>query len=309
MITFGIGVSITLQQIQEIYEKPKALLVALASQMIALPLIAFTIAWMFDLPPYLKVGLVVLAASPGGSTSGFLTYISRGNTALSITLTSVNALLTLVSIPLIVNEALWLFMEHNAAGAIRLPIWHTVTEIFLVTLIPAALGVLMRRYFPYTAARVAKYAKPVLMLLLGGVFTLMLFGEGQPGLPSLNWQEAMYILPWCLLLNVACMLEGFLFPSLFGLPYPIRITTAIESGVHNTTLAFLITINLLKMPDLAKPILVYAVMSFWTALIFVYLMRLVFRKGQLIDDLRWLASYILAPKIGKRKRMHGTGKP
>ncbi len=287
LITFGIGVSITLVQIREIYDRPKAFVVALTSQMLALPLLAFVIASVFEMPAHIKVGLVVLAASPGGSTAGFLTYLSRGNTALSITLTSVNALLTLFTIPLIVNGALWLYMEHSV-DPIRLPFWHTVREIVLVTLLPAALGVLVRARFPLVAARVAAVAKPLLLLLLAGVFSLMLFGEGQPGLPSLTGAEALEILPWCLLLNVACMLEGFVFPGLFGLPYAVRITTAIESGVHNTTLAFLITINLLQMPDLAKPVLLYALMSFWTALVFVYAMRLLYRQGHLGEDIRWL---------------------
>jgi BASS family bile acid:Na+ symporter len=287
LITFGIGVSITLAQIQEIYVRPKAFVVALASQMLALPLLAFAIASVFEMPPHVKVGLVVLAASPGGSTAGFLTFISRGNTALSITLTSVNALLTLFTIPLIVNGALWLYMEQ-IADPIRLPFWQTVREIVLVTLVPAGLGVLTRAKIPMLAAKIADVAKPLLLALLAGVFSLMLFGKGQPGLPSLTWAEAKDMLPWCLLLNVACMVEGFVFPGLFGLPYPVRITTAIESGVHNTTLAFLITINLLQMPDLAKPVLLYALMSFWTALLFVYALRILYRKGHVVEDLRWL---------------------
>lgn len=291
LITFGIGISITLPQIREIYARPKGFLVALASQMLALPLLAFAIAWAFEMPGYLRVGLVVLAASPGGSTAGFLTYLSRGNTALSITLTSVNALLTLFTIPVVVNAALWMFMGQRV-DSIQLPFWHTVREILLVTILPAGLGVLARYRFEALATRVASVAKPLLMLLLGLVFSLMLFGDGQPGMPTLSWEEAMEVLPWCLLLNVACMAEGFAFPWLFGLSYDVRITTAIESGVHNTTLAFLITINLLQMPDLAKPVLVYALMSFWTALLFVYAMRLLFGKGHLSEDIRWLTAFL-----------------
>jgi bile acid:Na+ symporter, BASS family len=111
LIMYGVGISITVNQVIEIYQKPKAFLVAIISQMVALPVIAFLIAYFFDISPQIKVGLIILAASPGGATSGFITYLFRGNTALSITLTSINSLLTLFSIPLIVNLALQQFMS------------------------------------------------------------------------------------------------------------------------------------------------------------------------------------------------------
>lgn len=276
LITYGVGISITTQQVSQIYQKPKAFLVAITSQMLALPCIALLIATFADTTPTIKVGLVILAASPGGATSGFITYLFKGNTALSITLTSVNSLLSLFSIPVIVNFGLSLYMKDEKQFS--LPFLSTVTEIFLVTVIPAALGILTRIWRQDFANQLAKIIKPILICLLGIVFFIKIKGSESYGETGLTIAEISQMLPYCLLLNFTCYWFGFFLPRLFKLGHANQLTTAIESGVHNTTLAFLIAGKLLQNAELAKPTLVYAMFSFWTALLFSYMANYFFHQ-------------------------------
>lgn len=263
---FGIGVSLKLDEVKEVFSQPKALIVSLTSQMVLLPLLAFGIAYFFDIPLYIKLGLIILAASPGGTTSGFITFLFKGNAALSIVLTTVNSLLTLISIPLIVNFALSYF--YGESSHFRLPITETIKEIFVLTAVPAFCGILLRQVYSSFAKAIAKYVKPVSTILLGFVFTLKFLGsKGEEGITV---DEILEILPYALLLNFLCFLTGYIVARLFNLGYKNKITVGVESAVHNTTIAFLVSGNLLDRPELGKVSLVYAMFSFWTALLFCY---------------------------------------
>lgn len=266
LIMFGIGVSLTIKEIKEVFFKPKALLISLASQMILLPIIAFIISFSFDIPLYIKIGLIILAASPGGTTAGFITYLFNGNVALSIVLTSINSLLTIFTIPLIVNLALYQF--YGETSDIHLPFLDTMREIFMLTAIPASLGILLRYLKENIALWIAKYAKPVSILLLGVVFTLKFIGTEEEN--GMTMQEVIAVLPYALLLNVICLFTGYFVARFFKLGLKNHITVVTESAVHNTTIAFLVSGSLLEHPEFGKVSLVYALFSFWTALLFCY---------------------------------------
>lgn len=282
LIMFGIGLTMTWRDIANIFTYPKAFFLALASQMLALPVIAFVIAIFAPLSPAIKVGLVILAASPGGSTSGFITFLFRGNVALSLSLTAVNSFLTLFSIPLVVNFALGYFM-HSTAGDFQLPFWNTVQHVFLISLLPVFFGILVNRLYPEFALRLEKNMRYILMALLGGVFSIMLFGGKNNGGAGLTLADVWLILPYALLLNVACLFFGYGFLFAFRLSHADRLTAAIESGVHNTALAFLIAGSLLHNNEMVKPILLYALFSFWTAVLFSY-------------GMAWLRAWVNYPK-------------
>ncbi len=267
LIMFGIGVSLTLNEVREVFSKPRALFVSLTSQMVLLPLIAFGICYLFDIPLYIKLGLIILAASPGGTTSGFITFLFKGNTALSIVLTTINSLLTLISIPLIVNFALLHF--YGESEDFTLPVFETVKEIFILTAIPAFTGVMVRQWKEKIAITIAKYTKPISTILLGIVFTLKFFGSGENGITK---EEILEILPYALLLNGLCFLTGYLISRVFRLGHKNQITVSVESAVHNTTIAFLVSGDLLERPEFGKVSLVYAMFSFWTALLFCFVL-------------------------------------
>lgn len=271
LIMFGIGISLAIDEVKEVFSKPKALLISLTSQMLLLPILAFGICYIFQLPLYIKMGLVILAASPGGTTSGFITFLFKGNTALSIVLTTINSLLTLISIPLIVNFALLHF--YGQSSDFHLPVAQTMKEIFILTAIPAFCGIMFRYWKKEWAIVISKYTKPISTVLLGIVFTLKFFGGG--GENGISKDEVLEILPYALLLNALCFFTGFMVARIFKLGTKNQITVSVESAVHNTTIAFLVSGTLLGQPEFGKVSLVYAMFSFWTALLFcIFIIRL-----------------------------------
>lgn len=268
LIMFGIGLSLTLSDFARVIRYPRAFLSALGAQMLGLPVIAFVINLIAPLPAALKVGFIILSASPGGATSGFLTYLWRGNVALSLSITSVNSILTLFSIPIVVNLGLQVFMGRETD--LHLPFWETVSHIFFITVIPASLGITVRRYHPYWAELVSKPAKYIMLILLAIVFLIKMFAGESYGGAGLTWEDFVRISPVALIQNASCLLFGYFFLYYMRQPHPSRLTAAMESGVQNTTLAFLIASNLLNNQEMVKPALVYSLFSFWTACLFAY---------------------------------------
>jgi len=265
---FGIGLSLTAGDFTRIIRYPRAFLSALSAQMLGLPLIAFLINLLAPLPPPLKVGFIILAASPGGATSGFLTYLWRGNVALSLSITSVNSFLTLFSIPVVVNLGLHIFMGRESD--LHLPFWETVRHIFFITIIPASIGVAIRHKYPYYAELISKPAKYVMLVLLAIVFMIKMFAGENYGGAGLDWSDFALISPVALIQNAGCLFFGYFFMYYMKLPHPSRLTAAMESGVQNTTLAFLIASNMLGNQEMVKPALIYSMYSFWTACLFAY---------------------------------------
>ncbi len=269
LVMFGVGLSLTFSDFRKVIRYPRAFFTALSAQMVGLPIIAFTISLLAPIPGEIKVGLIILAASPGGATSGFLTYLWRGNVALSISITAVNSLLTLFSIPIVVNLGLRVFLGKSTD--LHLPFWDTVGHIFFITIIPAMMGILIRRRFPRAAAKISKPAKYIMLVLLAIVFAIKLFAGERQGGAGLNFADFWLITPYALLQNASCLFFGYFFMKRMGLPHPSRITAAMESGVQNTTLAFLIASNMLGNQGMVKPALVYSLFSFWTACLFAYI--------------------------------------
>jgi len=265
---FGVGLSLTISDFTNIIRHPRAFFTALGAQMLGLPVIAFAISLLAPIPAVLKVGFIILAASPGGATSGFLTYLWRGNVALSLSLTAVNSFLTLFSIPIVVNIGLRVFLGRETE--LHLPFWDTVSQIFFITIIPAGIGLFVRKQFPVTAEKISKPSKYVMLVLLAIVFAIKMFAGENYGGAGLEWRDFLIITPIALIQNAGCLLFGYFFMQYMGLPHASRLTAAMESGVQNTTLAFLIANNLLGNQDMVKPALVYSLYSFWTACIFAW---------------------------------------
>jgi BASS family bile acid:Na+ symporter len=268
LVMFGVGLSLTLNDFMNMIRHPRAFFTALGAQMLGLPTIAFIIALIAPIPAVLKVGFIILSASPGGATSGFLTYLWRGNVALSLSLTAVNSFLTLFTIPIVVNLALRVFLGRETD--LHLPFLDTVRQIFLITIIPASIGLFVRRRFPVFSDKINKPAKYVMLGLLATVFAIKMFAGENHGGAGLNWGDIMVITPVALLQNACCLFFGYFFMQYMGLNHTARLTAAMESGVQNTTLAFLIANNLLANQAMVKPALIYSLYSFWTACLFAY---------------------------------------
>jgi BASS family bile acid:Na+ symporter len=265
-IMFGVGLSINFNDLRQIYRSPKAFVLGLISQMILLPLIVFLIVGFTDLPPVVKVGFIILSACPGGTTSGFVTVLFRGNVALSVSLITVNSLLTLVTIPLLVNIALTVFTGRHSP--FELPLIQTFLQIFFVTLLPAFSGVLLRYYREKIADKIQKPVRTAMIILFAGVYTLIAFADESKGGSGITFADLWSILPYAVIINLAGFAAGMAM-GLFG-KTGIRTswTIGVEVALQNTTLALLVAGTLIHSNEMVKPALVYALFSFWTALLY-----------------------------------------
>jgi BASS family bile acid:Na+ symporter len=265
-IMFGVGLSINFDDLRQIYRSPKAFIIGLISQMILLPLIVFVIIGFTDLPPAVKVGFIILAACPGGTTSGFVTVLFRGNVALSVSLITVNSILTLATIPLLVNLALTVFTGRHSI--FELPLGQTLLQIFFVTLLPAFSGVLLRYYREGIADKIQRPVRTVMIILFAGVYTIIAFADESKGGSGISSSDLWSILPYAVLVNLGGFIAG-MASGLFG-KAGIRTswTIGVEVALQNTTLALLVAGTLIQSNDMVKPALVYALFSFWTALLY-----------------------------------------
>ena len=280
LIMFGVGSSLTVQHFKIIFIKPKPVLVGLMSQMLFLPLLAFLFGYFSNLNVEYKIGLIVLSLCPGGTTSNFMVYLLKGNTALSILMTTLNSMLTLLTIPLMVGFSLDYFL--GVSGELMLPFFETMIQIFCVTIIPVLMGLGVRYRIPKLAHKLNQkiaikffnkaFCGSIIsigtIVLLGIIFGIKLFASKNGGGAELSRTDIMAILPIAMLFNFSALLLGFVVAKIFRLKDQNPMTIAIEVGLQNTTLAFLIAGTLLKSPEMQKPALVYAFFSFWTALLF-----------------------------------------
>jgi BASS family bile acid:Na+ symporter len=188
-----------------------------------------------------------------------MTYLARGDVALSVTLTAVSSIVTVFTIPLFTNLALQHFLGESTA--IALPVGSTILQIFLITLLPVAIGMTIRYLFPNTARRLEKQMSRLAIGLLALIITLLAIKEGNK-LPGFLMQAGMSVV----LLNLLAMLAGWLAAKLFRLPLAQQICIAIEVGIQNGTLAIAITAGLLNNADMAVPAAVYSLLMYATGL-------------------------------------------
>lgn len=277
MIMFGLGLSLSPADFRHLFNQPKALAIGLFSQMVMLPLIAWIVAEFAPLSPELKVGIMILSVCPGGITSNLVSYFVKGNVALSISLTVSNAILSLFTIPILVN----LFLENFLAEGqtIALPFWKTMFDIFVITVVPASLGVFVHFRMKELALKAEKYLNYILPALLIVVFTFKFMAGSEAGGTDMTWHDILKLSPWVIVLNVSSMLVGFVAGLLFTLDFRNRITIAVEVGLHNTALALLIAGDKLSNHQMEKPALVYAMFSFVITFAIAWLL-MQFHKGR-----------------------------
>jgi BASS family bile acid:Na+ symporter len=283
LIMLGVGLSLTSSNFKTLFIFPKPLFIGLASQILALPIIAFIISYFSNMSLPFKVGLIILASCPGGTTSGILTYFFKGNVALSVTFTAINSIITLFTIPLIVNLSLLFY--YGQSTVIHLSYLETIIQIFSVTIIPAGIGVLIRTYRPGFALKAQRPVKFLLIVALAIIFIIYFFAGRESGGTGITTKEILNILPYALLLNILCMAWGFFLGTVTKLGTKNSYTIGIEASVHNTTLAFLVAGTLLHNQDMVKPSLIYAMFSFWTAIIYSYIIKKV-NKLDIFSDFK-----------------------
>ncbi len=269
IITMGTGLSIEFRDFRNIFLYPKAVIVGLCCQMLLLPFIAFGIDLIFPMDPVYKVGLILIAACPGGATSNLVNFLLSGNVALSISITLLNSLITLVTIPLIVSAALWYFMSQQAA--IKLPVADTIMNITLVTAVPATIGVLIRHYMPRFAVSLEKPLRIILPLLLLGVFSGVIFIDQKE--ESTHLIEYLDLFTPALFLNITAMFAGWMVAKTFKLSNRNQFTISVEVGLQNSALAIFVATTLLNSASMAIVPVIYGSFSFFTTTLIGYSMK------------------------------------
>ena len=274
IITLGMGLSLTVKDFRNIFVYPRAVITGLCCQMLLLPLLAFGIARVSHIDPLFKVGLMIIAACPGGATSNLVTYLLRGNVALSISMTAINSMITLVTIPLVVALSILYFIHQDAE--IHLKVGESVLNIFLITIVPAFAGTQVRHWKPAWANRMERPLRYILPFLLALVYAGVVFVDQGTG--SATVRDFLDILPFALLLNLLAMSAGLGVGKLLGLNIRNQYTIAIEVGLQNSALAIFVAASLLGSHSMALVPVVYGSFSFFTTILFGWLVKRLARQ-------------------------------
>lgn len=259
VIMLGLGLSLTIADFKRVVVYPRAVFVGLACQMLLLPFAAFGIAKLFGLGPELAVGLMLLAASPGGPTANLFSHLAKGDVALNITLTAVNSVLSLLTLPLIVNISLAHFMGEGKMIPLQ---FDKVIQVFAVVLIPIAIGMLVHAK---NAAVSARLEKPV--RILSAVFLVLVIGAAigkeRANLATFFAQVGLAALAF----NLISLAVGYLAPIAARVERRQAIAIGMEIGIHNGTLAIAIASSpfILANGTMAIPAAIYSLIMFFTA--------------------------------------------
>lgn len=259
IIMLGLGLSLVLGDFKRIFTYPKAVLIGLLNQLVLLPLVGFGLVYIFELSPVYAVGVVLISACPGGPTSNLLTFLAKGDAALSISLTAFSSLITIITIPFIVNFALE--TQFGAGEYIALPVLQTILQIMVITIIPVSIGMLIKSRAPKTALKFEKSVKIASAILLAVIILGAILKQKEDIIPA--FKELGLVI---LLLNIVTLGLGFFVAKMLGLNYRQASTISIESGIQNGTLAIAIAAGatLLNNPQMAIPPAVYSILMFFT---------------------------------------------
>ena len=252
LIMFSLGLTLALRDFALLARNAKTVLAGLGGQLILMPLLALGVGILFQLPPELALGLFILGISPAGTTSNALTFVGRGNVALAVVLTALSSLITVFTIPLLLSWALPHFLAGGKVPELSVPA--TMRQLFTITILPIAVGMIIRHFAPDFAARLAKWLRPTALVVLIVVI-------GFSVLISLDMVLDNIVQggPPIWVLNVLATLTGLAIGRLIGANARDSMTLGIEVGVHNVTLAIFLTLSVLNSLPLAVMQNIYGV--------------------------------------------------
>ena len=257
VIMFGLGLGLALEDFRRVARYPRAVLVGLLLQTAVLPWAALALALLFRLPPELAVGLMLLAASPGGATANIYSHLAHGDVALNISLTAINSVLCLLTLPVILNLSLEYFL---GAGQYVPPPVRKIVEVAVIIVLPVLAGMAVRRFATGFALRMER---PVRLLSALVLALLIVAAVAQAWSTLLAWFAVVGLA--CLLFNLVSMGLGYAAPVALRLPRLQAVAIAMEIGIHNGTLAIFIALNVLGNAAMSVPAAVYSLLMFFTA--------------------------------------------
>ena len=262
IIMFGLGLSLTWADFRRVLVYPKAVLVALVCQTLLLPVLCFFIAKGFGLMPALAVGLMLLAASPGGTSANLYSHLAHGDVALNVTLTAVNSVIAILTLPLIVNFSL----EHFYGAGQAIPLqFSKVMQVFAIVLVPVAMGMAVRARFTAFAERMGQPVKMMSLVFLLLIVVLAFFKDFSTLSDNFASVGAA-----ALLFNLCSLGVGYGVPRLLKLSQRQSVAIGMEIGIHNGTMAIAIALSpsLLNNSAMAIPAAIYSFWMFGTAALF-----------------------------------------
>ena len=258
IIMFGMGLSLVKDDFLRILKYPKAIIIGLINQIILLPVIAYILISIFNVETDIAVGVMILAACPGGPTSNLITNLAKGDTGLSISLTTANSLITIFTIPFIVDFTLTHFLD--AEEVIQISKLQSIIQIFAIIIVPVTLGMILNHFKPQFAKKMNKPVKIASALVLFLVIIGLVLKKKEDIIPYL--QQAGFI---TLTLNIVTMVVGFITSKIVKLNIAQSITISIESGIQNGTMAIAIASGILMNDNYAIAPAVYSLIMFFTS--------------------------------------------
>tara|TARA_B100000700_G_scaffold64852_1_gene71605 strand:- start:7702 stop:8556 length:855 start_codon:yes stop_codon:yes gene_type:complete len=265
-IMFALGLGLTGADFLRVIKQPKDFFVGAISQIILLPIIAFILVSIWPISPELAIGVMIIAAAPGGVTSNILTSFAKGDVALSVSLTAIISLLCVVTVPFIIVSSLGLLGLDNITQNISLI--SMAISMFLIVTVPVIIGMLFRKFASNVASKFEPIAKTISIVL----FVIVLLGAILAEKDNIvsYFADAGLI---TLILNVAMMIVAFYIAQLLGTGNSQKKSIAIECGLQNGTLAIFVGTTLFGGGAYVIPAATYSLIMFVTSLIFVFLVR------------------------------------
>lgn len=261
----GLGLELTVKDFLRIRHHPKAIFLALFSQQVILVGVAFFICILFKPSPLLAIGLMLLAASPGGPTANLISYIFKGDVALNLTLTALNSIICTFTLPFIVNLSMHYFLGESQSVA--MPI-EKITQVFLIIFVPVCLGMLIRSLAPNTALQLNKPMRLCSVIFLFSIFLYALYKE-RFNVTEYFSEIGVAIALFCLI----SFLVGYLVPHLSGISDKQARACTFEVGIHNTGMALTIALSVLSNTTIAIPAGIYTIFMYIFATLFGMLLN------------------------------------
>ena len=262
-IMFSLGIGLSLENFKRVIVKPKDFIIGAICQVIILPIIALILVFLFPIPTELKIGLILLAAAPGGVTTNVITKFAKGDVALSISLTAVISLLCFITIPLIFS------LTYPIITGEVLPfdysIGSIIIQIFLITTVPVILGMIFKSIFPNFFSRTENFFVKLSFFL----FVFVLFMAISQELPNIvEYFAASGLIT--LTLNITILIVAYFLCNIFSINTPQKKTILIETGLQNGTLAIVVTSLIFSEGIYLVPIATYALIMYAVILLYIF---------------------------------------